>query len=739
MSEVVGEGVIHIRTDSAGVDVAGAGATAGKGYTRGFLGSLKGLALGIGGVIAAREVIGFAKEAVAEGREAQKVGAATEQIIKSTGAAANVTSSQVSDLATSLSLATGQDDELIQSGANLLLTFKNVRNEAGKNNDVFNQAVEAAQDVSAAGFGSIESASKGLGKALNDPVKGISALGRAGVTFTASQQEQIKRLVEQNDLLGAQKIILGEVQSQVGGVAEATATSGEKASVAWANLKETIGTALLPTLDRVEEAFAAKIVPAITDVVTGSSKVSPALSAIGDAVGSTVGVISEGFNDLQNGVKVFRGVLSGEGGAIDSNGPFVKLGLVLGDLVRDALPKVTDFVTGTALPVIRELAGAVGEFAGEVLPVMADTFQNEVLPAIIGLASYAQENLLPLFLDVVDIVAHDLVPTLASIAVLIYGTVYPAVVQIVTAVATQLKPVFDQLIATFRRDVLPTLSELVTTIRTQLIPALQPIVEKVLVVVGAVLKLAAAILAKVLPPIIQLAGFLIRNLVPIIAQIIVKAVQFVGALLSVGQGIGGVIADVARFIGRLAELYASFVDNVLSLPGKIIGMAGAMLRAGKRFIGGLLDGILDAASGVGGVVADIASGVKDAVVGVVNDAIDLINNGIPDKIAIPGAPDIDLPNDPIPHLARGTASWPGGWSWVGEEGPELVNVPRGAQVVPAGASASMARGGGAVIHVEHMHVTPHNYSEFVRDQEADARVAALGNRRPGSVRPVFST
>ena len=32
-----------------------------------------------------------------------------------------------------------------------------------------------------------------LGKALNDPVKGITALGRAGVTFTDEQKKQIKQ------------------------------------------------------------------------------------------------------------------------------------------------------------------------------------------------------------------------------------------------------------------------------------------------------------------------------------------------------------------------------------------------------------------------------------------------------------------------------------------------------------------------------------------------------------------
>ena len=79
--------------------------------------------------------------------------AATEQIIKATGGAANVTAEQVGNLSGRLEAKSGVDDEVIQKSANLLLTFKNVRNEVGKGSDVFDRANVAALDLSAAGFG----------------------------------------------------------------------------------------------------------------------------------------------------------------------------------------------------------------------------------------------------------------------------------------------------------------------------------------------------------------------------------------------------------------------------------------------------------------------------------------------------------------------------------------------------------------------------------------------------------
>ena len=213
-------------------DSVASGKKVGSNLSSGVSGALK----AAGGLLAAGGVGGFLRDSIAGARESNKVAAVTANAIKVTGGAAKVTARQVGDLAAAISAKTGVDDEAIQSGANLLLTFKNVRNEVGAGNDIFSQATASAQDLAAAGFGSADSAAKMLGKALNDPIKGMSALGRAGVTFTAAQKKQIAALVETGDVLGAQKIIMAEVQSQVGGAAEATATAGDKAAVAFGNL-----------------------------------------------------------------------------------------------------------------------------------------------------------------------------------------------------------------------------------------------------------------------------------------------------------------------------------------------------------------------------------------------------------------------------------------------------------------------------------------------------------------------
>lgn len=226
---------------------------------KGTGGSLRGL--GSAAVAASAGVAGLV---VVGGRlvkayeESAKVSRQTRAVLRSTGGVANVTAGDVDRLATATSRKTGIDDEAVASSSNLLLTFKNIRNETGKGRDVFNQATQAAVDLSAAGFGSLESTSKQLGKALNDPVKGITALGRAGVTFSQEQKQAIAALMETgraSDRVKAQQMILREVMSQVGGSAEAQATPFDRLRVTFENLQETLGAHLAPMAEKAAAAL----------------------------------------------------------------------------------------------------------------------------------------------------------------------------------------------------------------------------------------------------------------------------------------------------------------------------------------------------------------------------------------------------------------------------------------------------------------------------------------------------
>ena len=261
---------------SAGIATKGA-SDVGNGF-KSMAGKLAIGALAIGGVAA-----GFTS-LIRAAEESARVQATTEQIIKSTGGAAKVTADQVSELSRRLSEQMGVDDELIQKSTNLLLTFKNVKNEGEGLSAMLDRATVASQDLAAAGFGDAESAAKMLGKALNDPTKGLTALSRAGVTFTQGQKDQVAALVASNNMFEAQNLIMAEVESQVGGVATATATATGRLSVMMGNMQEDLGAALLPFLSALADGLG----PALKDLTPAFQT---AAAAIGELLAGAIRIV----------------------------------------------------------------------------------------------------------------------------------------------------------------------------------------------------------------------------------------------------------------------------------------------------------------------------------------------------------------------------------------------------------------------------------------------------------------
>ena len=189
---------------------------------------------------------------VADAAESQKVFAQTEAVLKSMGTTANGTATDLANMASALQKTTAFSDEAILAGTNLLLTFKNIQNQAGAGNDIFSQTATLMLDVARAMGTSASGEAIRLGKALNDPVKGISALTRVGIQFTEQQKAQIKALAESGDLMGAQKIILAELQAQFGGSAAAYAQTFagqvEGMNNQLNDLSEEIGFMVMPAL-----------------------------------------------------------------------------------------------------------------------------------------------------------------------------------------------------------------------------------------------------------------------------------------------------------------------------------------------------------------------------------------------------------------------------------------------------------------------------------------------------------
>jgi phage-related protein len=444
------------------------GKKAGKGMSGGFLAAAGKIAGPLAALFAVDKIAGFFTEANAEARESQKVGKTTAQIIKATGGAAKITASQVGDLATAISNKTGVDDEAVQKGANLLLTFKQVRNEAGKGSDVFDRATRAAVDLSAAGFGSIESSSKVLGKALSDPTKGMTALSRAGVTFTGEQQKQIKAMQKSGDLLGAQKIIMKEVESQVGGVAAASATAGEKMSVAWGNFKEQIGTAVLPLLDKVEGFVTTKMIPALSTAVTWvSANAGPAFARLRAILAPVVDFLGRLFSQITAGGGPAAGFLQTK--LVPAFMGIATAGQRLGVVV---------------LPIIRQIAGAFLQEWPRIQPIISGIFTtiSGIVVDVMGLI----RNRIATVTKVIQFIWSRWGNQITTIVVSLFKTVYSVIAGTLKVVGGIVKVVTGLMTGDWRKAG-EGIKQIVSGIRQALVAIFKNIQTQVQTLVGGLL------------------------------------------------------------------------------------------------------------------------------------------------------------------------------------------------------------------------------------------------------------
>ena len=125
-------------------------------------------------------------ESIKGALDAEKAEKKLETVLKSTGEAAGLTKDELVDMAKALQAVTTYEDDVIMGAEHLLLTFTNIGKE------VFPEALETVLNMSQAMGTDLKGASIQLGKALQDPILGATALRRVGVNLSQSMMEQIK-------------------------------------------------------------------------------------------------------------------------------------------------------------------------------------------------------------------------------------------------------------------------------------------------------------------------------------------------------------------------------------------------------------------------------------------------------------------------------------------------------------------------------------------------------------------
>ena len=277
---------------------------------------------------------------VAAAMDAEQTEAQLNAVLMSTKGAAGMSKDAIIDLAMSLSQMTPFEDDAIVAGESMLLTFTNI------GADVFPAATLTMLDMSQAIGQDMKSSAVQLGKALNDPIAGISALSRVGVTFTDAQKEVITAMVEAGNVAGAQKLILSELTTEFGGSAVAAGQTlpGQLTILknTLGNVSETIGGALIPALTGIASTVVSKL---------NSPDVQSAIYLFSSALKNLAsGDMQAAFNFLKAGLEGIVGVET-----------TAKI-LAFATGIQQAFTTISTFIQTNIVPAFQQIAAVVMEF-----------------------------------------------------------------------------------------------------------------------------------------------------------------------------------------------------------------------------------------------------------------------------------------------------------------------------------------------------------------------------------------
>lgn len=264
------------------------------------------------------QVAQIGRQILSETKDAAAAQALLTSAVRSTGGAAGFTAQQLDDMAGRLSALNGIDDEAIAGAEAILLRYTRIGQE------VFPQAIQAAIDMASAQGKQIQTTAdlagetERLGKFLGDPIRAMALLKREGRGLGEEQANLILGYIKHNDLLGAQKVLLAEVNRLYGGTAQALRNeiggALQATSVAWGNLLEEFGKGFTIDSSGVTNLADAlsdpKTVQAVRELGEGLGLIARELASITRLAGPLIQTLlkaEQAANPLLNLSRLFRG------------------------------------------------------------------------------------------------------------------------------------------------------------------------------------------------------------------------------------------------------------------------------------------------------------------------------------------------------------------------------------------------------------------------------------------------
>jgi phage-related protein len=594
--------------------VGGKGKAVGAALGGGIFAAASKFAAPLAGVFA---IGGLISTAYGELADAERLNAQLAAGIQSTGNAANVSVQGMNDLASSIQLMSGQTDDSISEAQALLLTFTNIKNVGA--DKIFDQATMAAANMAARLGGDAAGSATMLGKALNDPVAGITSLSRAGVQFSDQQKEQIKTMVAAGDTMGAQKLILAELENQFGGSAEA---AGKTLPGSIEILKR--------SFEDLLQMLAGRATPGLANFISllssGLQAATPAIEGALDTVSTVVG----GIVDVVSGM--WTGVGYDTSGLGKLAGPIEDVGVVIFQVIDSIVAAVKPFI-----------------------PTIVSAFTSLGVPLLNA----------ALALSPLRLAFEAILPVLPQIAALL-GTVAATLGGALAAVLPAVVPLVQLLVSTLSGvliAVLPIVAQLVGVLASAIasvIPALLPLVTALFPILVTVIQAALPIISALMPILTMVAGLfgtLVAAVAPLISTIIGLLIPVIQALLPIVTTVFGVIAQVITSAMQIVQGIIQVVTGAISgdwgmVWDGILNILGGVWNTIVSLVSGAIQIVFSVISSILGAIGSLFSSVWNGLIGVVSGAwngiVSAVSTGIGNAVRFVG----EMPGKTISALGN---------------------------------------------------------------------------------------
>jgi len=557
--------------------------------------------------------------AIFEAMDAEDGLAELNAVLTSTGGVAGVTEKAVTDFATAMQKTTRFTDDEIISGESMLLTFTKI------GADVMPRAATSMLNL-AQKFGSMKSASIQLGKALNDPVAGVGALSRVGVSFTQDQKDMIKQMVEAGDVAGAQGVILKELETEFGGLAETMGgTTKGKLEImknSFADLQEQLGGGMLTALAGVFDKLTA---------FAQDPQVAAYLQELGKQLGDMASQVLAKLPDIMDTIQsvgdwfvnnkpVVVGALAAIGAALIAFGissaiagataiapmlPIIAIlgaiGLAVGLLYKawtedwggiqgkvkkaweqvkpvfdqlqkwmaENLPKaikaLSTFWTNTLLPAMKV---AFNWIADNVLPVLVQLvlwLGTNVPKAVDATSKFFTGTLIPAIKSVSDWFENTLLPAIQAVADFLKGAMVTSANAVAAVYNNVVVPAINLLASIWNNVLIPAMNAVASVINNYIMPVFNALANLMDAVLGVASRVLAGLWQNVLYPAISgVANAIYNYVIPVFNTI---SNLFNGALRSATSAIAdlwrNVLSPAIQYVWDKLSPFASFISGTL--------------------------------------------------------------------------------------------------------------------------------------------------------------------------------